>query len=124
MGRLAVIFEDHYKKHLPKAYAAIGDKETFFAEQEREADQQIEALTDALEGQTPEGGETFAEAMGRMTSARNNAESDVLRELLPPAETDQQTQTLDPADAALDAALADFRAAKAEFEETRASQAL
>lgn len=122
MGRLAVIFEDHYKKHLPKAYAAIGAKPAFFAELEREAEQQIETLADALEGETPEGGETFHEAMSRMTTARSNAESDVLRDMLPPAETD--AETLDPADAELDEALAEFRDAKTEFEAARVSQEL
>ena len=124
MGRLAVIFEDHYRKYLPTGYAAIKDKAAFFTELENEAEQQIEQLTDALEGEAPEGGETYLEAMGRATTARSNAESDVLREMLPPAESDAQTETVDPADEELRAAVTEFGDAKTEFEQTRVSQEL
>ncbi len=76
---------DHYRKYLPKAYAGIEDPETFFTEIGETMEDQIEDLDFALRGPDPEE-ETFMERVSRFRWARFNAESQVMREFLPPVE--------------------------------------
>lgn len=113
MGRLAVIAEQHWKEHLPKAYAALKDKTAFFAEQEDEAERQIEELAETLEGEAPPD-ETYQQRMGRLMMARRDAESQVMREfLLPAPETTPEPEN--PIDRQLDDAAAQFAQARDEL---------
>lgn len=113
MGRMAQLAERHYETYLPKAYAAIKDRPTFFRTLEDEAQEQIDALTDSLTEQPTEG-ETYPDAMARQSTARQMAEERVFREVLMP----EPEQTEPETDAAIDEEL---RAAMQEFAEARDS---
>jgi len=77
-GRLAM---SHWQKTDPDRYAAIPDKETFFAELGERAESEIQQLQDALAG--PDRlGESYLEKVGRLNMARQAAEEQVLRETL------------------------------------------
>lgn len=85
MNLYAMRVRDHYREHLPKGYAGIEDPEAFFHEIGETMQDQIEELEEALRGPDQEG-ETFLERASRFRWARFNAESQVMREFLPPAE--------------------------------------
>lgn len=132
MGRIAVLAEEHWKKYLPIAYAAIKDPEGFFLTLETEAEQQIEALEESLVPE-PQPGETVAQRAGWLTSARRDAESAVLRDLvLLPAESETVTedgtelnstgQSETPEDRELRAAMTDWADAKAELDSLLAAR--
>jgi hypothetical protein len=127
MDRLAVLAQQHYAAHLPRALAAIpaGQRTAFFEGLATQANQQIAELED---GQAPPG-ETFQARMGRLAEARSAAEAQVIREMLPSPEavaaeaamTPEQVEhgsaepmVADPTAAELDAAVAAFWTAQQE----------
>lgn len=139
MGRLATIAEEHYRKFLPKTYEGLTDPAAFFRNLETEAEQQIEALTDRLEGADLPGEDLMAKA-GRLRQARLSAEEIVMREtvLIDPAtvELEREPQETDypstgdplvppqpetPEDRQLALAMTDWQDAVAELAETRPS---
>jgi hypothetical protein len=130
MGRMAALLEEHYRRYLPTAYKAIPDKPTFFHELGEDAEQQIQDLVDAMEASDPPPpGSGFREKAGHLTMIRQNAESDVMREILPPPETQTspQRETFPPTeepetpeDRELAAALAEFGNATQELVEQQA----
>ena len=77
----------HWQTHLPERFAQIEDPETFFTDLGEEIEQQIEQLAATLAGPDP-AEETYLDKVGRLNMARLNAESQVVREMLP-APTDE-----------------------------------
>ncbi len=75
-GRLAM---SHWQKTDPDRYAAIPDKEAFFAELGERAEAEIQQLQDSLAG-PDRPGESYLEKVGRLNMARQAAEEQVLRE--------------------------------------------
>lgn len=113
MSALAQRAQEHWKTFRPTAYAAIEDPTTFFANLAEEAQEQIDALTEATaEGmlvQAP-GPETFAETQSRMVQARHAAEGQVLREMvLLPEETPDPTLQDSPEDREYEDAVREFQ---------------
>lgn len=92
MDRLAVMAEEHYRKRLPAAYAAIpaAQRTKFFSDLAEEANRQIQELEDAIAG-TDVPGETFQQRLGRLNEARSAAEQQVIRELILPEPTPTQS---------------------------------
>lgn len=85
MDRLATMAEQHYRTHLPQAYAAIpaAKRTAFFEGLAEQANLAIADLEDELAG-PDQPGETFQERLGRLTEARSAAESQVIREMVMP----------------------------------------
>lgn len=132
MGRIAVLAETHWQKYLPLAYATIKDPEKFFLDLEASAEQQIDALEDSLVPE-PQPGETTQQRAGWLAMARQNAESQVLREMvLLPAEDQTVTedgiklsstgQSETPEDRELRAAMNDWSEAKEEHDQQMAAR--
>ncbi|HEX5658572.1 MAG TPA: hypothetical protein VFX59_15320 [Polyangiales bacterium] len=70
----------HWAKWLPNRYSEIKDPETFFAELGEEIASEVDQMADALAGQDPLK-ESFLDKMGRLSSARQQAEERILREM-------------------------------------------
>jgi hypothetical protein len=91
-GRLAL---QHWAKWRPNELRQIPNHEDFFSTLGLEAERQIDELAANLAGDDP-CGEDYLEKLGRLRMARQNAESQVLQELIllppepghPDAETD------------------------------------
>lgn len=79
----------HWQTHLPDRFAQIQDPETFFTDLGEQIEQQIQDLAAALAGPDPEQ-ESYLSKVGRLNMARQNAESQILREMLP-APADETT---------------------------------
>ncbi len=77
-GRIAM---NHWQKTDPDRYAAIPDKEAFFAELGERAESEIQQLQDSLAG-PDRADESYLEKVGRLNMARLAAEEQVLRETL------------------------------------------
>ena len=77
----------HWREHLPSQYAQIEDPDRFFATLGDQIQTAVELRADQIAGDDPPG-ETFLDKLGRPNMARLTAEDDVLREMLPPAEDD------------------------------------
>jgi hypothetical protein len=122
MGRIAALAEEHYRKFLPKTYAGLTDRATFFQNLETEAESQIDVLADRLAGEDPPD-EEYNKTVGRLRSARQQAEELVMREtvLLDPATVEPEQEPEMPEDQELQTALTDFQDATAELEEQRIS---
>ena len=75
----------HWQTHLPNRYQQIEDPQTFFTDLGEQIAEQVQDKARAIAGPDPER-ETYLEKVGRLNMARQTAESDVLREVLP--ETD------------------------------------
>jgi hypothetical protein len=87
MNHYATLARQHWQTHLPNRYQQLSDPETFFTQLGDQAMEEIDALAEALEGED-QIGETFLAKAARLNTARADAESTVLRELiLLPAET-------------------------------------
>src|SRR4051794_38917151 len=72
----------HWQTHLPERFAQIEDPETFFNDLGEQIEQQINELVPTLAGpDQPQ--ERYLDKAGRLNMARLNAESQVLREMLP-----------------------------------------
>lgn len=96
MNQYAILARDHWRTHLPTRYRALTDPESFFTRLGDQAMEEIDNLTQAMEGEDPIG-ETFLAKAARLRVARAEAESTMLRELiLPPEETAQMEETVEP----------------------------
>lgn len=116
MGQIAQIAEQHHRKWLPKAYAAVAParRAAHFQEIEDEALRQIEELTEQLAGPaTP--GEPFADRAGLLRMARHNATEQVMRELVLVEPEPEMAPASMEEDAELTAALRDFADARDEL---------
>ena len=80
MNRFGRIASDHWKKWLPKRYAALPDPEKFFSDLGEEIEEAVQEMALNLAGNDPPG-EGYMQKLGRLNMARFNAESDLLREM-------------------------------------------
>lgn len=123
MGELAAMAEKHWQTSRPREYAAIpaGKRAAFFLDLETQADEQIQAMADALAG-PDRTGESYLDRAGRLTEADQTARAAVIRELILPEPTPDspgmaeelggtETEPADPGDAAM----AEFEKAVAAF---------
>ena len=81
MNRYGMLAMRHWEAHAPSRVAAMSDREGFFTGLGTQVAAQIAELTQRLEG-TPVAGESYPEAVGRLTNARMRAEEIVLAELV------------------------------------------
>ena len=96
MNVYGAIARRHYQQFRPKAYGQIEDPETHFHQLGEEVEAQIRTLELEIAG-TPPAGETYLQRVGRLNMARQNAESDVLREMvLVPPEDEEAEEMEDP----------------------------
>jgi hypothetical protein len=88
MNKYARMAMSHWEKHLPDRFGAIAqsDRTRFFTDLGEEAAGRIAELEIQLAGPDPEG-EGYLEKVGRLNSARQQAEEIVLPELILPAPT-------------------------------------
>jgi hypothetical protein len=78
-GRRAL---NYWRNDLPNRYAQIPDPQTFFTDLGEQMATQVDQLTQAIAGPDPPG-ETFMDKLGRINTARAEAEEQVIRETLP-----------------------------------------
>ncbi|GIF74186.1 hypothetical protein [Asanoa siamensis] len=78
--------QTYWQQHLPTQYAQIANPTSFFEEMGEALAQQIDELADAIANRTPSTGDFMAN-LGRLNGARQEAEMEVLREMLPQPET-------------------------------------
>ena len=82
---------NHWTIHRPRQLSQIQDPDAFFTELGREIQQRVDLLSQELEGlDVP--GEGYLAKLGRLQSARFDAQAQALRELLPVGEQDEQAQ--------------------------------
>lgn len=92
----------HWQTFLPTRYAQIEDPETFFTHLGEQVETEIETLEQSLAGEDPPG-ETYLEKLGRLRTARLNAEDQVLREMvLLPAEPGSPMDEAQPGETPFD----------------------
>jgi hypothetical protein len=92
MNRYGEQAQSHWRRWLPKRYAALGEKpESFFEQLGEEISDEVDALSSALAGNDVPG-EGFMGKLGRLNMARFNAEGQILRELalLEPEESEEE----------------------------------
>lgn len=127
MGRFAAMAEEHWRRHLPVAYAAIPDRAAFFARIEEDALDQLVDLAESLRGVDPPV-EPFVDKMARYERARQTAEEIVFSEVIfvPPEvrSAGQADQHLDFDDASPDLPVAGQDANLQEVASGRESQPL
>lgn len=81
MNRYGMLAMRHWEQHAPSRVAAMADREGFFTDLGAQVEAQVVELTRRLEA-APVGGETYPQAVSRLTSARMRAEEVVLAELV------------------------------------------
>jgi hypothetical protein len=83
----------HWAAWLPRAYATIGEPDSFFSAIGEEAARQVDELASQLAGDG-QPGEGYLERAGRLTAARSQAEEVILpqRVLARPEEPDEGDQ--------------------------------
>jgi hypothetical protein len=79
----------HWKQNLPQRYAQIPDPDLFFSDLGEQMAQQVEQLSDAIAGLDPPG-EGYLSKVGRLNQARLAAEEQVVREMLPASDEEQE----------------------------------
>lgn len=91
MNQYAHQMQQHWINHRPNELATMSDPEAFFTQQGEIADAEIQRRADQLQQQhaqeTPSGSSYLAR-LGQLSNARMTAEAEVMREMLPPDETD------------------------------------
>lgn len=80
--------ERYWQQNLPRQYAQIRDPETFFDEMGQALGQRIDELAEEIESRAPSTAD-YLSNLGRMNGARNEAEMEVFREMLPQPESAQ-----------------------------------
>lgn len=78
----------YWQQSMHRQYAQIPDPETFFDEMGQTLAQRIEDLTEDIESRAPSTSD-YLSNLGRMNGARNEAEMEVFREMLPQPESAQ-----------------------------------
>lgn len=79
---------EHWATHRPHQLSLMADPAGFFTELGREIQERVDWLSLQLEGPDVPG-EGYLGKVGRLRMARFTAEAQALRELLPPAESDE-----------------------------------
>ena len=79
----------------PERFSKIEDPEAFFDQMGQELEAEIESLAQALAG-PDRPGESYLEKTARLSTARFNAESDLIREALIPDPTEDKEEPLPP----------------------------
>ena len=90
MNKYGALLMRQWKRADPERFATIADPERFFTAKGEELAGEIETLSVALAGQD-QPGETFVEKTTRLSSARFNAESDLVREAMIPEPEEVET---------------------------------
>ncbi len=78
MNRYGSLAMRHWQQTDPDRYHAIPDPDAFFTELGETVESEIQAMADAIAG-PDRPGESYLEKVGRLNSARFDAESDILR---------------------------------------------
>jgi hypothetical protein len=94
MNRYGEQAQSHWRRWLPKRYAALGEQpESFFEQLGEEISDEVQTLASALAGNDVPG-EDFMGKLGRLNMARFNAEGQILRELalLEPEESEEEEE--------------------------------
>ena len=82
---------EHWSTHRPHQLALMADPAVFFTELGREIQERVDLLSQELEGpDVPREG--YLAKVGRLQSARFDAQAQALRELLPVSERDEQEE--------------------------------
>lgn len=87
MTRYVGLLREHWALHRPREWAAMSDREEVLQLSSEAIEREVLNLSMQIEGPDPKG-EEYLEKVARLMSARTDAESDVLHELLPPQEDD------------------------------------
>jgi hypothetical protein len=83
MNRYGTLLMRQWRQADPERFAMIPDPDSFFETKGGELELEIATLAQALAG-PDRAGESYAEKTARLTSARFNAESDLIREAMIP----------------------------------------
>jgi hypothetical protein len=97
MNHCGEMARQHWQRYRPVEYQAMTDPDAFFTDLGEQISAWITELTPDFEG-TPPPGETFPDKIGRLNFARLTAEEQVLREMLPQSEAENQEQPEEQAD--------------------------
>ena len=89
MNRYGQLLMRQLQSTSPGRFAQIANPEAFFTRRGQELETEIQTLADALAG-PDRPGESYLEKAARLTTARINAESDLMREYLT-SESDAET---------------------------------
>ncbi len=95
MNRYGTLLMGQWKRTDPERFQAIEDPEAFFGQKGLELEAEIQSLADALAG-PDRPGESYLEKVARLSTARFNAESDLLREVMIPDPEDEKEEPLRP----------------------------
>lgn len=118
MSKYEAIISKHWRTYLPDAWSQLSDPEEMVRQAARSMEEQITQLAESTAG-PDRPGETYFEKVSRLMSARSDAESDLIRELLPPPE--EHLEAMDEEELLREMAwLADRRQAKLEQLRTQA----
>ena len=79
----------YWMEHLPERYGQIEDPTTFFTDLGEQMMQRVDELSLAISGQDRPG-EGYLEKVGRLNQARLAAEEEVMREMLPASEQEDE----------------------------------
>lgn len=106
MNKYARMARDHWRQFLPNRYQQIPDPQNYFTRLGQEVEEEIEQLAQDLAGED-RAGEGYLDKLGRLTTARQQAEEQVLAErILLPAEPgtplDETTPDEQPAEMTTD----------------------
>ena len=97
MNHYGEMARQHWEQYRPNEYQAMVDKDQFFTDLGEQISAWITELTPDFEG-TPPPGETFTDKIGRLNFARLTAQEQVLREMLPQSEAEDQEQPAEQAE--------------------------
>lgn len=75
----------HWSRWLPQAWKQITDQQTFARQQAEQIEAEVQTMAAAIAGPDRQN-EDYLEKAARLMSARRDAESDVLRQMLPAPE--------------------------------------
>lgn len=78
----------YWQENLPRQYAQISDPERFFDQMGEQMAQQIDELIHQIAG-PDQPGEGYLAKVGRLQMARVEAETEVMRQMLPQPEDEQ-----------------------------------
>ena len=95
MNRYGQRLMDQWKRADPQRFAAIADPEAFFSQKGQELETEIQTLAAALAG-PDRPGESYLEKTSRLSTARFNAESDLIREAMLPEPDEDHEEPLPP----------------------------
>lgn len=96
MNKYEPMITDHWKTHLPHAWSQLGEEQAQAMVKASASDLEAEIQTLAAAVAGPDlPGETYPEKVARLSSARQDAESDLIREFLPLPENQSSEEELE-----------------------------